>query len=184
MSGHRFLAASLVLLISSTAAPSDSASSSAGYNQTAAALQELLNGTTVEADGHTPASIAIAIVADENGVLTITQTAERDQPGLFFHSTTKQTWRVRASDIDPKRIASRSEPLSVFAPVKKDKRLVQVTRTETKSRIEGGVEDADSWDEHDGFMTSFITIPAGSVETAEKAAELLKQIAKTAPKAE
>jgi len=75
----------------------------------------------------------------------------------------------------------RTEPLSVYAPIKKDAHRIQVTRTETKSRVAGGHEPAEDWDQKDTFITSFVTIPVNSIETAESAAELLRKIAKTAP---
>jgi hypothetical protein len=114
--------------------------------------------------------------------MIISQTAERDLPDLFFRSTSSQTWKLRASDIDPKRIAMRTEPLSVYAPIKKDERRIQVTRTETKSRVEGGHEPAEDWEDRDVFVTSFVSIPVDTIEKAEQTAALLKQIAKTAAK--
>ncbi len=160
-------------------APGDA--SNMGYDQAVAAFQQLLHGSTFDSDAHTPANVAVAVVADATGTLIITQTAERDMPDLFFHSSTVQTWTIRAADVDDKRIAVRTEPLSVYAPTKKNAQLIRVTRSETQNRIEGGHEPAEDWERHDSFMTSFVTIPVASVDAAEQAVALLKQIAKAAP---
>lgn len=180
MMRRAYLSVAAVLLCS-VAAPSDTTADSMSYDQAVAALQTLLNTAIMETDTHTPAKVSVLVVADDRGNLTITQRADREQPDLFFRSTTHQTWKLRASEVDPKRIAMRTDPISVFAPIKKDARRIEVTRTETKSRIEGGHEPAEDWDHKDTFVTSFVSIPAGSIETAETAAALLKQIAKTAP---
>ena len=181
MSLKSMLAAAVCLTICS-GAPGDS--NNLSYDQAAAALQELLNSAEVSSDTHTPSKLTVAIVASETGAISITQTAQREQPDLFFRSSTQQTWTLRASDIDPKRVESRTEPLSVYAPIKKDRRLIQVSRTETKSRLEGGHEPAEDWEQRDAFMTSFVSIPVATVDTSEKAANLLRQIAKSAPETE
>ena len=170
---------SAVCLMICGGAPGDS--NKMNYDQAAAALQELLNGVELNGDTHTPSKLSVAIVASETGAITITQTAQREQPDLFFRSSTQQIWTLRGSDIDPKRVEMRTEPLSVYAPTKKDRRLIQVSRTETKSRLEGGQEPPEDWEQHDSFMTSFVSIPVASIDAAERAAELIKQIAKSAP---
>lgn len=181
---HRFALSAAVYLLTVAAAPGDLTADSMGYDQAVAALQALLNTTVAETDTHTPAKVSVLVVADEKGVLTITQRADREQPGLFFRSTSHQTWTFRAAELNPKRVAVRTEPLSVYAPIKKNARRIEVTRIEKKSRLEGGHEPAEDWDEQDAFVTSFITIPVSSIETGETVAELLRQIAKTAPDAE
>ena len=152
------------------------------YDQAVAALQQLLNGQAFSSDTHTPAQLALSVVADDKGSIAITQTAVRDMPDLFFHSTTQQTWNLRAADIDAKRIVVRTSPISVYVPIKKDKRLVQVVREETKSRAEGGGLPGEEWSDHDAFSANFVSIPAHSIDSATRAAELLRQIAKSAPK--
>ncbi len=181
---RRFAFSAAVCLLMGAAAPGDSTAGAMGYDQAVAALQTLLNTTVAEMDTHVSAKVSVLVVADEKGVLTITQQADREQPDLFFRSTTLQTWKLRAAEIDPKRVAMHTEPLSVFAPVKKNARRIEVTRVEKKSRLEGGHEPAEDWDEQDAFVTSFVTIPVNSIETGETATELLRQIAKTAPDAE
>ena len=76
----------------------------------------------------------------------------------------------------------RTDPLSLFVPTKNNERRIEVSRTETKSRLEGGHEPAEDWDQKDTFVTSFVSIPVGSIEAGETATVLLKQIAKTSPK--
>jgi hypothetical protein len=168
-----------VCLACGIAARGDAGAAKMSYDQAVAALQQLLNGKSIQSDGHTPATVTVLIIADERGAVTITQRADRDRPGWRFKSTTLQTWDLHAGSIDAKRVRPRTEPLSVYVPILKDERRISVIRTESKSRVESGDGPGDDWDESDRFMASFVSIPADTMATAEKAAELIRQISKT-----
>lgn len=159
----------------------------AGYKESIEKLKLLYTpaAPAAPAEGEAPAEIApppVSIDSLEDGTLIITQRTAQDRSAYRFKSVTEQTWRVYPGDLDAKKVAVQDEPMGVFVPAKKDVKRVMVERREAKTRIASDSEPAEEWNDDRRFTTSFVVIPAETPQQADEAAELIKQIIKSAPK--
>lgn len=153
----------------------------AGYKESIEKLK-LLYTPAAPAEGEASAPPPVTIDSEEDGTLIITQRTQQDRSAYRFMSVTEQTWRVYPGDLDVKRVAVQDDPIGVFLPTKKEVKRVLVERREAKTRIASEGEPGEQWNDNRKFATSYVVIPAASPKQADEAAELIKQIIKSAPK--